>query len=131
METANLYRIAENNGIAVDRFPLPENRSLAFMDGDAMYVAIDKNIRGAEERVCLAHELGHCQTASFYNIYSPLDVRQKHERRADKWAIKALIPKSVYRNALKRGYDNIYSLAEFFGVTADFMKKAVEFYSNS
>lgn len=131
METNKLYRIAEKSGIAVDRFPLPNNHSIAIKDGDNMYVAIDENISGAQERVCLAHELGHCETASFYNIYAPLDIREKHEHRADRWAIRALVPKTVYQRALRHGYDNIYALAEFFGVTADFMKKAVEYYQKA
>ena len=39
-----------------------------------------------------AHELGHCETGSFYNRYAKLDVRQQHENRADKWAIRRLVP---------------------------------------
>lgn len=131
MKTNRLYRIAEENGIVIDRISLPLNLSASVMCENKMYVAIDKNIRGAEERVCLAHELGHCQTASFYNIFAPLDVRGKHERRADKWAIKRLVPPTKYKNALRNGYNDIYSLAEYFDVTADFMKKAVDYYRDN
>lgn len=130
METAKLYTLAENDGIIIDRNELPENLSVSMKLGKNMYVALDKKLSGAAERVCLAHELGHCETFSFYNIYSPLDIRGKHERRADRWAIKKLIPRAQYQHALQQGYDNIFSLAEYFGVTADFMKKAAELYSN-
>lgn len=131
MEINNLYRIAERQGITVDRFKLTENASVSVKDGDRLFVGLDNGLCGAEEKVCLAHELGHCETYSFYNINSPLDVRGKHERRANMWAIKKLVPKTVLRRAIKQGYDNVYSLAEYFCVTADFMQKAVDFYKEA
>lgn len=128
METNRLYRIADKSGIEVDRLSLPLNKSVSVNSQGNLFVALDNKLTGAEERVCLAHELGHCETMSFYNVYSPCDVRGKHERRADLWAIKKLIPHSQLQSALKRGYSDIYSLAEYFNVTTDFMQKAVEFY---
>lgn len=131
METNRLFGIAQKHGITVDRFNLPENRSVSVNSGGRLYIALDKAVSGANEKVCLAHELGHCETMSFYNIYSPFDIRGKHERRANNWAIKKLVPKSRYFSALKKGYDNVYSLAEYFGVTNDFMQKAVEYYKEA
>jgi hypothetical protein len=131
METNRLYNIAEKNGVTVERFDLRENGSVSVKSGKNLYVALDNGMCGANEKVCLAHELGHCVTLSFYNMYSPLDVRGKHERKAQSWAIKTLIPKSKLKTALKKGYDNVYSLAEYFGVTADFMLQAVEFYKGA
>lgn len=131
METNRLYNIAEKNGVTVERFDLRENGSVSVKSGKNLYVALDNGMCGANEKVCLAHELGHCVTLSFYNMYSPLDIRGKHERKAQSWAIKTLIPKSKLKTALKKGYDNVYSLAEYFGVTADFMLQAVEFYKGA
>lgn len=128
METNKLYCIAEKQGVTVDRLSTKENLSVSVKLGDNCFVCIDDDLSGASEKVCLAHELGHCLTNSFYNVYSPLDIRGKHEKRADKWAIKKLVPKTAFERAIKNGYDNIYSLAEYFGVTADFMQKAVELY---
>ncbi len=131
METVELYNLADRRGIIVDRFNLKENSSVSINLNDQMFVALDHNIKGADERVCLAHELGHCETASFYNIYSPFDIREKHERRATLWAIKKLVPERSLKRAVKEGYDNIYSLAEYFNVTAEFMQKAVSFYKTA
>ncbi len=128
METVRLYSFAEKQGVKVDRFDVRENSSVSVKYGDNLYIAVDPSLSGAREKVCLAHELGHCTTGSFYNIYSPFDVREKHEKRADNWAIKKLIPKYRFKKALTQGYDNVYSLAEYFGVTADFMQKAVDYY---
>lgn len=131
METIRLYRIAEKNGITIDRFSLPANSSVSLKIGGSLFVGMDNDVRGAAEKVCLAHELGHCVTSSFYNFYSKLDIREKHERKANLWAISMLVPERKFKAALKSGYDNVYSLAEYFGVTADFMKKAVKYYKGA
>lgn len=131
METETLYSIAENHKIKVDRFCLSANKSISLNIQDHLFVALDNNIYGADEKVCLAHELGHCETLSFYNIYSPLDVRGKHERRADIWAINKLVPRQQLEYAIKQGYRSLYDLAEFFGVTTVFMRKAIEYHNQS
>ena len=128
MTTTELYRIAERDGVTVERFLLEKNKSVSLIVGKRLYVGLDGKIAGADEKVCLAHELGHCETMSFYNMYSPLDVRGKHERRADIWAIKKLIPRTRYFWALRHGYDNVYLLAEYFGVTPEFALKTAEYY---
>ena len=128
MKTNELYRIAERDGITVDRFLLDKNKSVSLCMNSRLFVGLDGALGGADERVCLAHELGHCETMSFYNIYSPCDIRGKHERRANIWAIKKLIPKSKFFWALRHGYEDIYTLAEYFDVTPEFAKKTAEYY---
>ena len=83
---------------------------------------------GAQERVHLGHEMGHCLTGSFYNIYAAIDCRQRHENRADKWAIQALIPVDALDDAIADGCCEIWELADRFGVTEDFIRKALCLY---
>ena len=101
--------------------------SAAYPEG---WIAMDKQKIECEEeeKVLLAHEIGHIETGSFYNVYSKFDLRAKLERRADKRAIQILVPYSSLRRALRSGICEIWSLAEFFGVTEDFMRKVIEFY---
>ena len=128
MKTTELYSIAARDGITVERFLLEKNNSVSVCMNSKQFVGLDGGGSGADERVCLAHELGHCETMSFYNMYSPCDIRGKHERRADIWAIKKLIPRANYFWALRNGYDNIYLIADYFGVTPEFAKKTAEYY---
>lgn len=81
----------------------------------------------SEEKVKLAHELGHCETGAFYNRYSPFDLREKHERTANRWAVKKLVPKSELVTLLKKGYER-WELAEHFEVTEDFINLAIRMY---
>ena len=131
MELTKLYAIAEKHGITVDRYDLKENQSVSVNYNGQFFVGIDPTVSGVCEKVCLAHELGHCESGSFYNIYSPFDIRGKHERRADAWAIKKLVPKTLLESALRQGYTSIYELSEYFGVTGEFMQKAIEYYKMS
>lgn len=132
MELMALYRLAEQEEITVDCFELKKREALSMMDTDgSRYIAINPLFLtdSADEKTKLAHELGHCQTGSFYNRWATRDVRKKHENRADKWAIKKLIPKDELDDAVADGCTEIYSLAEHFGVTEDFMRKAVCYYT--
>lgn len=98
MNNNDLYDLAENNDILIECFDLPnvKSTSLMFPDGST-FIGIDPfEIKSfADERVHLAHELGHCVNGAFYNIYSNYDIRERHEHKATLWAVKHLIPISI------------------------------------
>lgn len=94
MDLMGLYRLAEDNDIAVDCFELKKREALSVMDSDGTcYIAIDpfKLASELDEKMKLGHELGHSVTGIFYNEYATCDVRRKHENRADKWAINEFV----------------------------------------
>ena len=128
-----LYNCAEENGVEVDWLSLEFNGSLSLLMPDgSCCIALDpwKMPTLADESVKLAHELGHCMTGSFYSPFTRYDLIERHENRADRWAIKKLIPKDELDAAVRNGYTEIWALAELFGVTEPFMSKAVNFYQN-
>lgn len=127
----SLCRYAEKRNIEIVTFPLPETASMSIeAESGACYIGIDysKIESETDERVHLSHELGHCVTGSFYNRYAKMDIRQKHENRADKWAIRKLIPVEKLDTAVAEGHTELWDLADYFGVTEDFIKKAVCYY---
>ena len=126
-----LYLYAEQHGIDVDWVPTSRALSLSVPLPDGTYaIAINpwKMETLEQETVCLAHELGHCETGSFYNRWAKLDLRKKHENRADKWAVRQLVPVEELDQAVADGCEEIQALADHFGVTEEFMKKAVCWY---
>lgn len=130
--TSELYDIAANSVTEIICCDLPETHSVSVRTSSgSCYIGIDpfEIETEAEERVHLAHEIGHCETGSFYNAYSDLDVRGKHERRADCWAAARLVPASDLICALKCGVTELWALAEIFNITEDFMKKVIDIYS--
>ena len=131
MNVSDLYTLAEQQNIEVIETSLPENGSLSLMDDNGKcYIGIDESVMDGDalERIHMGHELGHCLTGSFYNRYSAYDIRQRHENRADKWAIRELIPVNQLDDAVAEGCCEIWELSERFGVTEQFMKKVVCYY---
>jgi len=130
MEIRNLYALAQQQNIEVLSFPLPQTHSMSVMEGEQCFIGMDASVRdgNVQERVHLSHELGHCVTGSFYSIHTAVDCRQRHENKADKWAIEQLIPVEQLDDAIAEGCTEIWDLAERFGVTEEFMRKAVCWY---
>lgn len=125
----DLLRFAENAGIEVYETHIPRNGSVSVEVGDGVAIGIDSApCTEALRRVRLAHEIGHCVRHEFYNVYSPFDVREKHERKADEWAIRKLIPRYDFLRAVRRGCTEPYQIAEEFGVTIPFAVKTMRFY---
>lgn len=127
-----LYAQARQENITIDRCSLRKREAFSFMDEDGdCYIAMDPaRISGeADERSKLSHEMGHCVTGSFYNQWSTFDLRQRHENRADKWAVMRLVTLEDLDDAVANGVTDLWELAEFFGITEDLMKKAVCWYT--
>lgn len=95
-------------------------------------VAMDYSLLWDEkqEREKLAHELGHCERYAFYSVDAPASDVRREENRADKWAIKKLVPEEDLRRAVKAGYCDLWELADYFTVTEDFIKKAICLYEH-
>ena len=129
MKTSDLYARAEADGVEVCPVALEENVSFAVDLGPAgCHIAMRKGLPEDQERVALAHELGHCERGAFYNRWSKYDLRERCERKADKWAIELLVPKEDLDIAFAQGYCTFFALAEYFGVTERFIRKAVYYY---
>lgn len=134
MTLPQLYDYAAERGIDVDWYTMPEGRSFSvFLTAfDRCAIALDpwKFYDIAEEYTALGHEIGHCETGSFYNRWAACDIRRKHENRADKWAVEKLVPRDELDAAVAAGYTELWQLAEYFHVTEDFMRKAMCWYTH-
>lgn len=131
MQTQSLYDFARQQNIEVIAHPMPQAGSMSVMlDTGRCFIGMDRRLcdGSVQERVHLSHELGHCVTGSFYNIHAAVECRQRHENRADKWAIRALIPVEDLDEAVAQGCTEVWELAERFQVTEEFVRKAVCYY---
>lgn len=122
----NLYSEAEKSGVAIIRAKLPLTHSLSLLG----VVGLDEELLmdGKQERTSLGHEMGHNARGAFYTIDDPPCIRQRCEVKADKWAIKKLIPKDELKEAIKKGYTEIWQLSDYFTVTEEFVVKALCWY---
>jgi Zn-dependent peptidase ImmA (M78 family) len=125
----DLYRKAEELDIRVIQFPMASLRAVSTPDN---FIGIDPDkLEDREELVCLAHEMGHCATGSFYTSDATVLDRTRQEQRADRWAIRQLVPLEELKNLLRSGVHRWDEAAEHFQVTEEFMRKAVAFYRDA
>ena len=81
-----------------------------------------------EKGCILAEELGHHYTSVGSIIDQSNLNNRRQERRAREWAYQRLVPLDTLIEALNSGARNFHELAEFIGVTEDFLREAVERY---
>ena len=124
----SLYQEALTRGIAVEDYSLPQSLALAVQVGGKCYIGIDRARipTSYEEAECLAHELGHYETGSFYALGER--SRKKDEKRADEWAIRRLVPLKRFSAACRLGCREIWEFAEELGTSYAFAEKVVAYY---
>ena len=127
MELNEIYNECERNNVNVYYFPFEHTKAISLPDG-TIAIDVEKVVNSIEEKEIVAHELGHINTGSFYNVYTPLDIIGKHEKRAEKWAIKTLVPENEFNEAIQNGIIEPWELAEYFDVSVKLMNKAIELY---
>lgn len=117
---------AQANGIEVFEMPFKGKIKGLYKDGT---IAINKFLKDRVEKACiLAEELGHHHT-SVGNILDQTDIRnRKQELRARQWAYERLIPLSAIVQAYYAKVNGRYEIAEYLGVTEEFLQAAVDRY---
>ena len=121
-----LYETADGLGLQICYFPMEKLTAISTPDG-FIGMDVDKLEDSARETACLAHEMGHCLTGSFYTVDSSLCQQRRCEERADRWAIRQLVPLEDLKRALEMGL-RPHELAELFGVPEDFLRRCVYYY---
>ncbi len=121
----------EQNQIAVFDTALPLNRSLSGrLGGDSFIIIDDRAMTEREKKTHLWHEIGHCATGAFYSPYTPLETRSRCENRANRWAVKKLLPKTRLEKAMQDGAVEVWQLAEYFNVGEKLVRFALQYYFN-
>ena len=133
MENFDLYQLAEDEGVAVKALVVDSGSASTMALDGRCYIAIDHDVFESSdiERMHLAHELGHCMTGSFFNPHSKLDIRGKHERRANAWAYKQVVPLEGIRKCFKQGLAEAWQMEDVFDVPAWFIRQAMEYYQQT
>ena len=88
-----------------------------------------KVILNEKEKACiLAEEYGHYRT-SYGNILDQRNVSNvKQEKRARNWAYEKLVSLEKLIDGYEAGIRNCYELADFLGVTENFLRETLSHY---
>ncbi|MDR9794067.1 ImmA/IrrE family metallo-endopeptidase [Aeribacillus pallidus] len=126
MTYENLLREAEQHGI--DTYEKPMISKIKGLYSDKV-IWINKHIPTQTEKACiLAEELGHYHTSAGNILDQTKIENRKQEKRARTWAYERLVPLQKIVQAHKNGIRNRYELAEYLGVTEQFLDSAIKRY---
>ena len=122
----NLLWEAAQHG--VDIYEKPMTPGVKGLYGDST-IWINRSVPTVAEKTCiLAEELGHYHTSTGH-IIDLTDIRNlKQERRARDWAYQRLVPLEKIIEAYRAGVSNRHELAEYLGVTEEFLQAALKRY---
>lgn len=128
MTIEQLYCLAAEHNIEIDDFPMKELRALSVAGG---WIAIDRRKFNSdtEYKCTLAHEIGHCETGSFYNLYTSVSIKELNEHQANRYAAELLVPFQQLLHAMHvRGIAISRTLARMFDVTLEFINMVLDLY---
>lgn len=125
MSYQELLNMAEYYGLNVWEAPLRVCDGLICGNDIAIRSDIDD---GIQKGCVLAEELGHYATTVGDILSSGKDRSGKQELKARRWAHGLLLPISRLYEAQEAGCQNRFEVAEYLGVTEDFLQEALDNY---
>ncbi|MCR1897804.1 ImmA/IrrE family metallo-endopeptidase [Irregularibacter muris] len=124
MKYEALLKLLENKDVEVIEIPLEGDLKGLYADN---VIAINKNINTYTEKACvLAEELGHYHTTAGDILDQSKIENRKQELKARRWAVDKLIRIEDFIDAFDAGVQNRAELAEFLGVTENFIETAID-----
>lgn len=121
-------RLLSETRAKVYEMDMPLSIKGLYSDGN---IWINKHIETRAEKACvLAEENGHDYT-SFGDILNQQDsvMNQKQELLARQWGYEYLIPLDSFILAHQAGVRTRYELAEFLGITEEYLMASIERYN--
>lgn len=97
-------------------------------DDYGVFLDVGKVKTEKQELEAVSHEFAHIKTGTTYPLDAPWDVRARCENRADKEQIRILIGEDELFEAIQDGRTELWELADYFNVSEDFMRKAINYY---
>lgn len=129
-EEIDMLAYADNHRISVSDFNLPAAKACAVSLGGSRFIGLDKNLPARTRKHALMHELGHCETDSFYNKLTGINTVSRMEARANRWAYSHFIDIDALKAAAKSGCRMLWEFAEHFDITESFMQGVFDYYKS-
>ena len=131
MTADEFYEYAKNHGHQIDFLDLEECQAMSVEINGECFIGLSTSTPASREKELIAHELGHCEYAGFYNQATPLNTRARIEYRARKWQFCHLVPLGELREAIRKGITTPWDLAEYFDVSEEVIVEACAYYTSA
>lgn len=103
--------------------------TIKYRDRFGMFLDSSRIKTVRQEKEAVVHEWAHITNNATYGIDAPPSVRQKAEETAHRAEIKKLLPFKELRGVIRRGVFQVCELAEYFTVSEDLVRQAIEYYT--
>lgn len=121
--------LSENREVHIDTVKFTsDNIKGLYMDGN---IALSNKLKTTSEKKCvLAEELGHHYTTTGNILDQKKSNNRKQERIARMWAYNKLLGFDALIDAFEHCCRNRYEVAEYLGVTEQFLLDSINAYSH-
>lgn len=121
-----LEQDAHDEKVQIVPYDLGDRLKGLYCDGA---IALNIDIDTTTEKSCiLAEELGHYYTTTGNILDQSIVMNRKQERRARLWAYDKMIGLNGLISAAKAGCQSQYEIAEYLGITEEFLNEALAAY---
>lgn len=120
----DILQIADGTDILIKEKPLRANKGR--IKGNK--IAIKEDMTQAEKACTLAEELGHYYTTTGCILDQEVASNRKQELRARFWGHNLLVNPASLIKAFESGCRNRFEIAEYLGVTEEFLQEAIDTY---
>lgn len=126
-----LYELLQEEEIYLKNHEIETYKATTINMKNEFAIFVDFNkIETLEDEFCvIAHETGHCMTGTTHKLNSPLELIEKQEYKASKYAVNKFLPLEDIQEALNLGYKEFLELSEYFSVPLEFVELSYEIYS--
>lgn len=132
MNLIDIRNKIEDNGINIFPFGISDVKAVTIEVDNRYGIFVSHNeISNTDEEFCvLAHEYGHCKSGTTHKLNSSFSLICQHEYRADRQSIIELLPVSKIREAVRKGSQTLYEIAEYVDMPESFVSKAIQHYTS-
>lgn len=102
--------------------------TIEYQDNYGIFLNYNNFINSAEEFRVLSHEYGHCKTGATHKVYSPYQLIEQHEYRANRAAVLEFLPFGKLLDAAENGCTEVWQIAEYLDMPNEFVTLAINVY---
>lgn len=97
-------------------------------DNYGIFIDENKLETKEDEFLALAHEYGHCKSGTTHKLYSPYQLIEQHENKANRAAVHEFLPIELIFDAFEHNYFAYWEIAEYLEMPEPFVIMAIEIY---
>ena len=131
-ELCDFYDFCRKNDIDVIPYQNAPSEGTTVRDGNEYAIFLDftkiQSMRLLKGVCC--HEIGHAATGALHKIYSPYELVERSEYRANRWVAQNLLTEERFREAFAAGYTELWQLADYFDLPEDIVKSALSYWTD-